>query len=249
MKMAVINEIRDFWNRNLCMDNLIKAPYLSTEYFRESTELRYKYHYHIPRDIEQLSKMKPGGKVLEIGPGMGCDTQLLCEKGLEVTAIDLTSKSVETTKVRLAHFNLPAVVITGNAEALQFQDETFDAVYSFGVLHHTPDTYKSIDEVHRVLKKGGIALIMLYNRKSLNYLAHVITRTQFDGTRKDPCPEEKAYTKQEIIKMFNNFSAVMVKPDYLFGTGWKQINWFVPLFIKKPLGKLIGWHNMIWAVK
>ena len=163
--------------------------------------------------------MKPKGKVLEIGPGMGCDTQLLCEKGFDVTAIDLTPKSVETTKARLTHYNLPTVVMVGNAEKLQFGNETFDAVYSFGVLHHTPDTQKSIDEVYRVLKKGGVALIMLYNRWSLNYVAHLITHTQFDGTKKDPCPEEKSYTRQEILKMFSKFSTVEIKPDYLFGTG------------------------------
>lgn len=247
--MALIDDIRDFWNRNLCMDNLIKSPYLTADYFQESNELRYKYHYHIPRDIERLSKMKPKGKLLEIGPGMGCDTQLLCSKGWEVTAMDLTPKSVEATKARLLHYKLPATVLLGNAEDLQFADETFDAVYSFGVLHHTPDTQKAIHEIHRVLKKSGIALIMLYNRRSLNYLAHIITRTQFDGTKNDPCPREQAYTRAEILKMFGRFSQVEVKPDYLFGTGWKQANWFVPLFIKKPLGKIIGWHNMVWAVK
>jgi ubiquinone/menaquinone biosynthesis C-methylase UbiE len=247
--MATLKDVKDFWNRNLCLDSYLQSEYLSKEYFEEGAKLRYKYHYHIPRDIEILSKLKPNGKALEIGLGMGCDTQLLCEKGFDVTGVDLTPKSVEATTARLKFYNLKADVRTGNAEALDFDDGTFDVVYSFGVLHHTPDTQKAINEVHRVLKSDGIALIMLYNKNSLNYWAHLITGTQYDGTKKDPCPVERAYTKSEIRKLCSRYSKVDIRVDYLFGTGWKKVNYVMPLFAKKALGKLIGWHSMIWALK
>ena len=177
--MANITEVKDFWERNLCLDKYLKSDYLTKEYFEEGRRLRYKYHYHIAREIGALARLKPGAKVLEIGVGMGIDTQLLCEHGFKVTGIDLTEKSVDATMARLAFYGLPAHIVQGNAEELQFPDEFFDVAYSFGVLHHTPD--------------------MLYHRRSLNYLAHQITRTSFDGSREDWCPEEKAYTKAEEI--------------------------------------------------
>ena len=246
-----IDDVKAFWERNLCGHEYIKSEFKvnSKEYFDDGQRIRYKYHYHIPRDIEILSKIKPGGKVLDIGVGIGCDTELLCKKGFEVFGIDLTSRSVESTRARLNFYGLKADIKQGNAEKLDFPDNTFDAVYSFGVLHHTPDTEKAINEVHRVLKPNGIALIMLYNKQSLNYWAHVVTKTQYDGTKNDFCPVERAYTKKQVKRMFQRFSQIKIKPDYLFGTGWGRVNWFAPMIIKKPLGKLIGWHLIIWATK
>ncbi len=63
-----------------------------------------------------------------------------------------------------------------DGERLPFRSETFDVVYSNGVLHHTPDTAGAIREVHRVLRPGGIAKVMLYHRNSLNYWVEIILR-------------------------------------------------------------------------
>ncbi len=247
--MANIGDVKDFWERNLCLDKFLKSEYLTGEYFKESSRLRYKYHYHIPAAIKMLSASKPGGKTLEIGVGMGDDTLLLCQNGFDVTGIDLTEKSIEATSARLNFHNLSADLKTGDAEELEFDDETFDIVYSFGVLHHSPDTPKTVSEVHRVLKKDGIALIMLYHKRSLNYLMHRVTNTSFDGSKDDPCPEEKAYQISEIKNMFVSFSSIEVQPDYLFGTGWKWVNYLVPVFVKKFWARWFGWHLMIWATK
>jgi len=243
--MTRVQDVKEFWERNLCLEKYLGSQYLTREYFEEGYNLRYKYHYHIPREVGELASLRKGAKVLEIGVGMGIDTALLCKMGFRVTGIDLTEKSVQATKARLAFYNLPAKIRTGNAEDLEFDDESFDVVYSFGVLHHTPNTEKAIGEIHRVLKKDGIAFIMLYHRHSLNYLAHKITNTSFDGTKDDWCPEEKAYTKDEAMDMFSRFSKVEIKVDYLFGTGWGWANYLVWMPVKKILGKLIGWHLLI----
>lgn len=242
-------EVKNFWERNLCLDKYLRSRYLTKEYFEEGRSLRYKYHYHIPREIERLMAEKPGAELLEIGVGMGIDTQLFCEKGFRVTGIDLTEKSVEATKARLDSYGFAADIKTGNAERLDFSDKAFDVVYSFGVLHHTPGTEKAVSEVHRVLRQNGIALVMLYHKRSLNYLIHKITRTSFDGTKDDWCPEEKAYTRNEARHLFRHFSKIEVKADYLFGTGWKWANYFVPLSVKKLVGKATGWHLIIRAEK
>ena len=244
-------EVKAFWNRHPCGAEYVddEAPYLSPKFFDESKRIRYKYHYHIPRDISELKRLRPGGRALEIGVGIGCDTEQLVRSGFNVSGIDLTEVAVEATNARLQHHGLIADVKQGDAENLQFPDNHFDVVYSFGVLHHSPDTQKTLDEVHRVLKPGGLALIMLYHKNSLNYWAHVITKTQYDGFKGDWCPIERAYTTNEVKNMLQKFTSVATKPDYLFGTGWGRVNWFAPEFIKRPIGKFIGWHLMIWATK
>lgn len=247
--MATVEQVKDFWERNLCLDSYLTSEYLTKEYFQEGDSLRYKYHYHIPVAVKRLKDLIGSGKVLEIGLGIGSDTQLLAETGFKVTAIDLTEKSVATVKKRFETFNLQAQIQQGNVEKLDFPSETFDGVYSFGVLHHTPNTVGAIKEVHRVLKPGGMALIMLYHTNSLNYWVHRITNTSYDGPKGDWCPEEKTYTRKEILSLFSDFKKTEVYADYLFGTGYKQVNYFVPVFIKKFLAKSFGWHLMIFAFK
>ena len=128
-------------------------------------------------------------------------------------------------------------------------EDTFDVVYSFGVLHHTPDTQKSIDEVHRVLKDDGIAVIMLYHKRSFNYIIHRILNAPFDGNWKDRCPIERAYTKKQIKGMFSNFSNVQLETEYFMTTGFGIIWNIIPKCIHRILGKVWGWHIIIQATK
>jgi hypothetical protein len=100
-----------------------------------------------------------------------------------------------------------------------------------------------------VLKKSGRAFVMLYHRRSLNYLAHWITGVPFDGSKKDKCPVERSYSRREIRELFDMYYKVDINIDYLFGTGWGKINRITPTFIHRSLGKRIGWHAMIEAVK
>jgi ubiquinone/menaquinone biosynthesis C-methylase UbiE len=106
-------------------------------------------------------------KVLEIGVGLGADHQQFAEAGADLWGIDLTERAVEHTRRRLSAFGLGSQLALGDAEHLDFPDETFDRVYSWGVLHHSPDTPKAFDEVWRVLKQGGCASLMIYHKRSM----------------------------------------------------------------------------------
>jgi ubiquinone/menaquinone biosynthesis C-methylase UbiE len=99
--------------------------------------------------------------------GLGADHQRFAEVGADLYGIDLTERAVEHTRRRLAMFGLASHLFVGDAEALSFPDGYFDVVYSWGVLHHTPDTPKAVSEMYRVLKPGGTARIMLYHKWSL----------------------------------------------------------------------------------
>jgi len=114
--------------------------------------MRYHLEPYIP-DFAGLEEAR-GLYVLKIGVGLGADHQKFAEADAALWGIDLTEPAVEHTRRRLAAFGLHSHLAVGDAEALDFEDETFDCVYAWGVLHHSPNTPKIIGEVWRVLKRG-----------------------------------------------------------------------------------------------
>ena len=111
-------------------------------------------------------------QVLEIGPGAGGHSALFARHGAKVTAIDITQVRAEATQAKFKVLGVEergCRAMQGDAEKLPFADGSFDIVYSNGVLHHTIDTGKAVDEVWRVLKPGGRAVIMLYCKSSWHY--------------------------------------------------------------------------------
>jgi ubiquinone/menaquinone biosynthesis C-methylase UbiE len=243
-------DVADFWNRNVCQADLPQTVRGTREFFDEVEAIRYKYHYHLPPLFERMKlACGEGGKLLEVGCGMGTDLLQLARTGINVTGVDLTEAGIELARKRFDVYGTQAELKVADAENLPFVGREFDVVYSFGVLHHTPDTKSSVREVCRVLKPGGKAFVMLYYRPSLNYLAHWITGIPFDGTKKDKCPVERAYTKREIRDLFDMFKEVHIGIEYLFGTGWGIVNRITPGFIHRRLGRVFGWHAMIEARK
>lgn len=108
-----------------------------------------------------------GLRVLEIGVGLGADHQQFAEAGADLCGVDLTERAIKHKRQRLAAFGLNSNLAVGDAENLNFPNASFDRVYSWGVLHHSPDTPKAIAEVLRVLKPGGVANIMVYHNMEL----------------------------------------------------------------------------------
>ena len=139
----------------------------------------------------------------------------------------------------------------GNAEGLDFADQSFDAVYSFGVLHHTPDIERSVAEVHRVLRPGGTAYVMLYHRWSLVNLVHRVLRLPYESprNRKDHCPVVYTFSRGGVRRLFSDFSRVSVESAYPFTYGFGPLCTRLPLVARRVLGRAIGWHLMITAVR
>jgi len=107
--------------------------------------------------------------VLEIGCGTGVAASLLAAAGADVTAIDITEKAASTARRCAQHFKLPVKILRMDAERLDFADESFDFVFSWGVIHHSARPENIAREIYRVLRPGGAGLVMVYNRKSLRY--------------------------------------------------------------------------------
>jgi SAM-dependent methyltransferase len=163
--------VRAFWQANPCGVKFADAA-PGTRHFYELVEAhRYTKEWHIPVAADFQSAR--GLKVLEIGCGLGTDGAQFAEAGADYTGVDLTEAAVELARKGFELFSLPGKFQTADAEDLDFAAESFDLVYSHGVLHHTPETGKAIREIHRVLRPGGRALVMLYHRGSYNYRVNI----------------------------------------------------------------------------
>jgi ubiquinone/menaquinone biosynthesis C-methylase UbiE len=174
MSSAEINlkdRVRAFWQANPCGTKFSDAEPGSRLFFERVEEHRYTKEWHIPA-AAGFSETA-GLKVLEVGCGLGTDGAQFAKAGADYTGVDLTEAAIELAHKRFDLWGLKSDLRVSDAENLDFPSETFDIVYSHGVLHHTPDTARSIDEIHRVLKPGGRAMIMLYHRDSYNYRVNI----------------------------------------------------------------------------
>lgn len=163
--------VRAFWQANPCGVKFAEAEPGSRLFYELVEAHRYTKEWHIPAAADFASAR--GLKVLEIGCGLGTDGAQFAEAGADYTGIDLTEAAVELARRRFELFNLPGTFRTADAENLDFADESFDLVYSHGVLHHTPETEKAIKEIYRVLRPEGRAVVMLYHRGSYNYRVNI----------------------------------------------------------------------------
>jgi SAM-dependent methyltransferase len=157
--------VREFWDRAPCGE-----IYAEGESPEEGLRLQSEARFTLEPYIHDFARFPDGrGKdVLEIGVGMGIDhLEWAKSQPRSLSGVDLTPKAVEYTQSRLRSLGFSSEVQVADAEALPFSAESFDLVYSYGVLHHTPDTERAVAEVHRVLRRSGTARIMLYHKPSL----------------------------------------------------------------------------------
>lgn len=260
-------DVKAFWNSTPCGTHLAKEKEASMAYFRRLEELRYrKFPYNYSYLIKKVGFNNcKGKKVLEIGCGVGTDSVQFARGGAIVTGIDLTPSAIEIAKKRFKLFGLKGDLRVSDAENLPFENNRFDLVYSFGVLHHTPDTQKAINEVYRVLKVGGKAFVMFYHKKSFEYIAllakgiihpanwgHSIQdivnyETELNKNKNGPSnPLTQMFTRREARFMFRKFSNVKTSIHWLRIPILGRL--ILPQFIY-PLGRLFGWHIIIEAKK
>lgn len=159
--------VRAFWQAHPCGTKFSDAEPGTPKFFEKVEAHRYEKEWHIPEAAGFAAAN--GLRVLEIGCGLGTDGAQFARAGAEYTGIDLTQAAIELARTRFEVSGLKGEFRVADAENLDFADESFDLVYSHGVLHHTPDTARAVAEVHRVLRPGGRAVVMLYHRGSYNY--------------------------------------------------------------------------------
>lgn len=232
--------VREFWEGEACGER----------YGSEQDRMRYELEPEIVSFADFPSSA--GKRVLEIGVGMGSDFVRWARAGANVTGVDLTERAVSISRARLAEEGLPGVVQVGDAENLPFADGSFDIVYSWGVLHHSPDTRRAIGEGQRVLAPGGRIKIMLYHRYSWVALAAWVRFCLLRGrpvaslttaVARVESPGTQAFTASEVRSMLGQVTDVDVRPHL---THWDRS---CAPGLASALGHRFGWFLLIEAVK
>jgi SAM-dependent methyltransferase len=210
--------LQDFWERAACGEELYLHD-ADRQGYAEQARRRYQLEPYIER-FAAFSTAK-GQRVLEIGVGLGADHQRFAEAGALLSGIDLTARAIVHARRRLELFGLGSALSQGDAENLAFADATFDVVYSWGVIHHSPDTRRAVAEIHRVLKPGGTAKIMIYHRASLVgymlWVRYALLRLRPWLTLTDiyarylESPGTKAYSVSAASHLFAAFSSVKIE--------------------------------------
>jgi ubiquinone/menaquinone biosynthesis C-methylase UbiE len=162
-KQAAIEQ----WTADPCESPGATAEPGSAAYFGQVRALRDEYGPWMPQALDYGGAA--GLDVLDVGCGQGIDLVGFARAGARVTGIDLTPRHVELARAHLAATGQEGTVVNGDAESLPFPDESFDRVSSNGVLHHTPNMESALAEIRRVLRPGGHARILVYNKRSLHY--------------------------------------------------------------------------------
>ncbi len=214
-----------------------------------------------------------GKPVLEVGCGMGCMAMNWAQHGAQVTAVDLNPTSVEMTKRRFQAYGLSGDIREADGESLPFEDNLFDYVYSWGVLHHSPNTKKSIAELFRVLKPGGKAGVMLYHRDSMMYrflvdyvegflhmedefLTDIELASRYgDGERQEGNPHTWPVTKQEVYRdlfpQYRNVQIDMLGTElvFIFNQWFPNLGTKLPKRLMDACVRRWGWSLWITAEK
>lgn len=209
-------KIQDYWSGNVPGLDLAlqKNKPDNKEFFVEVDKFRFQNEPYVLPLIESFAGN--GQNVLEIGCGLGADSRYISKLGSKITSLDLSFDNVALTLKGMHLLELKGQGVCSDAENLPFKDNSFDIVYSFGVLHHTPDTKRAIDEVCRVLKPGGKCIVMLYHKgyaylyinlrfclKRLSVSEDKLLSDHYDFT-----PLSKMYSKKDAQKLFSKFKDV-----------------------------------------
>ena len=265
-----VQQVKDYWNSRPCNIRHSTKPVGTREYFDEVEARKHFVEPHIPAFAE--FERWNGKKVLEIGCGIGTAMINFARSGAQVTAVDLSDESLKLAKQRAEVYDLSDRIsfYHGNAEELGqwLPPETYDLVYSFGVIHHTPHPENVIDQIRSYVKPGSTIKIMVYYRYSWKVLWILLTygKGQFwrinelvacYSEAQAGCPITYVYSKQEARDLLQGFEIVDMQVDHIFPyyiPDYKQYQytkeWYFrwmpqPLF--RWLEKNFGWHLCITA--
>jgi SAM-dependent methyltransferase len=216
--------VHDFWEQESCGE--VYARGSST---REQLAAQFAARYALEPYLPPFARFADarGLRVLEVGVGMGADhLRFAREQPAVLVGLDLTARALLHTRDRLTDDGWPARLLRGDAERLPFRDGSFDLVFSWGVLHHTPAVARAIAEVHRVLAPDGRARVMLYHRRSwtvdMLWLRYALATGRPWRSRRAivarflESPGTQAFTRTEAAQLFAAFRRVTVRPQLAF---------------------------------
>lgn len=250
-----LKEVQDFWNARPCNLRHSNAPVGTKQYFDEVEERKYFVEPHIPAFADFPNWA--GKRVLEIGCGIGTDATNFARNGAIYTGVELSSESLKLAKQRFDVFGLSGRFIEGNAEEIDqlLSGETFDLIYSFGVLHHTPSLSNALKGIRSLMHSSSVFKMMVYAENS--WKSAMIKSGLDQPEAQYGCPIANTYTSHEIKEILyrSGLSLVSIEQNHIFPyvvEEYKNYNyvrelWFqvMPQEVFQALEKTLGWHLLV----
>ena len=257
------NQVREFWDSDPCGTRYLN----NAEDFESHARARYALEPYIP-EFAQFAAARDL-RVLEIGVGMGADYLEWLKAGARATGIDMSAASLEKAQYRCESAGYRSDLRVADAEHLPFADETFDVVYSYGVMHHSPDTAQCLRQAWRVLKPGGQVRIMLYHHPSLTGVMLWLRYGALQGkslrdttSQHLESPGTKTYTRTEVSSLMEGFEDIAMRqvfspgdlllhrPSIRFQSPLYRLIWkLYPRFLASRLGRRWALFLLITARK
>lgn len=214
--------VKAYWNRQSCGTDVAVSEKFSYSYFEEIEEHRYKVEEEI-MPFAQFTRWH-GKKVLEAGVGAGTDFIQWVRAGALAYGMDLTEEGIAHVQHRLVTYSLQCEDLrVGDVENIPHPDNYFDLVYSWGVIHHSPNTLKALSELIRVTRPEGRIKVMVYNRRSPYVVYKYLRWGLFAGkpfksiksimAEHQESPGTKAYTIKELRKILVDYPVTIISID------------------------------------
>ena len=250
----LIRSIATYWDKHIHDLAITTHPVGTPGFFRQLDEYRFDKLNYLTRLVN--FDAYNGKQLLEVGCGAGIDLVRFARGGAKVTGIDLSATAIDLARKNLEQSGRSADLRVMNGECMEFPDNTFDAVYAHGVLQYTADARRMIAEIHRVLRPGGEAIVMVYNKISWLNLMRKVTGVQLEH---EDAPVLKKFSMGEFKQLLRPFQHHRIIPERFpvktkLHSGWKAHLFnrvFVGTFnwLPRPWTRPFGWHLLAFAVK
>jgi SAM-dependent methyltransferase len=263
-----LDDVRTYWDRRPCNIRHSVKDVGTRDYFDEVEARKYFVEPHIP-DFAQFERWRDK-KVLEIGCGIGTDSINFVRAGAKLTAVDISEKSLELCRKRFELYGLEADIRNADAERLSdvVVPQTYDLIYSFGVIHHTPHPERVFAELKKFCGPETELRIMLYSKWSWKVLAIILGYGKGAFWRRDElvrtyseaqtgCPVTFHYTFDEVRRLMGDYQVVSIEKEHIFPFVIDKYvkyqyerEWYfraLPTQVFRWLEKVLGWHTLVVA--
>ena len=251
-----IEAVKAFWNARPCNIRHSQKPVGSKEYFDEVEQRKHFVEPHIPA-FAQFDRWQ-GKKVLEVGCGIGTAAVNFVRSGADYTGVELSESSLDLAKKRFDVYKMKGNLILCNAEHLSdhLNSNFFDLVYSFGVIHHSPNQRAIIEEIRKVIRDDGEFRCMLYAKNSWK---DIMIEAGFDQPEaQNGCPIATTYTVEMVHDLLqglfkvSNITQAHIFPyviDKYVNYQYELQPWFKSMTPEMfaTLERRLGWHTLIVA--
>jgi SAM-dependent methyltransferase len=249
-----IDQVRAYWQRHIHDLEITRHPVGSRGFFDDLDQYHFEKLHHLTRLVDFNGYR--GKAVLDVGCGAGVDLARFARGGASVTGVDLAPAAIDLARANFEQQGLKGRFQVGDGEHLPFAAGTFDLVYAHGVVQYTANPRQLVDECHRVLKPGALAIFQVYNRISwLNALSKLMKV----GLEHDDAPVLLKFSIGEFRDLLMGFDAITIVPERFpvksrLHKGWKGTVYntvFVGAFnvLPRALVRRFGWHLLAFCRK